>query len=87
MHSSTNSTLQSFKIENNFYYDSLSVIVTFNIPLKIRLKPIYSEVLNYSPDLIRCSVGKLVPFRYNCWGATEASHSPSKYTVLKSLEL
>ena len=37
MHSSTNSTLQSFRIENNFYYDSLSVIVTFNIPLKIDL--------------------------------------------------
>ena len=37
MHSSTNSTLQSFRIENNFYYDSLSVIMTFNIPLKIDL--------------------------------------------------
>ena len=35
MHSSTNSTLQSFKIKKNFYYDSISVIATFNIPLKI----------------------------------------------------
>ena len=31
------STLQSFRIGKNFYYDSLSVIVTFNIPLKIDL--------------------------------------------------
>ena len=26
-----------FRIGKNFYYDSLSVIVTFNIPLKIDL--------------------------------------------------
>ena len=43
MHSCKNITqwtkplLQSFKTEKNFYYDSLSVIVTLNIPAKIDL--------------------------------------------------
>ena len=33
---------------------------------KNRLNPIYSKVPNYSPELVRCSIGKPLPFKYNC---------------------
>ena len=78
MHSCKNITqwtkplLQSLKIEKNFYYDSLSVIVTLNIPAKIDLIQ-FILVPKYSPQLVRCSFGKPLPFKYNCWCATETS--------------